>query len=60
MHFKTWELSSDSYQSKTMTSPAVAGWRLGMPFAEVSETTTPLKSEINLVDAHQNAIFGAE
>jgi hypothetical protein len=43
-----------------MTSPAVAGWRLGTPFAEVSETTTPLKSEINLVDAHQNAIFGAE
>jgi hypothetical protein len=27
-----------------MTSPVEAGWRLGMPLAEVSETTTPIKS----------------
>jgi hypothetical protein len=35
-----------------MTSPVEAGWRLGMPLAEVSETTTPIKSEMNQVDAH--------
>jgi hypothetical protein len=35
-----------------MTSLAEAGWRLGMPLAEVSETTTPFKSEMNQVDDH--------
>jgi hypothetical protein len=35
-----------------MTSPAEAGWRLEMPLAEVCETTNPIKSEMNQVDAH--------